>query len=58
MALWTVLYDVLSYVGEGVERTTLIEDSAALAAAHGAALAGLAAAVRGSAALQAITPQV
>jgi len=41
-----------------VDRTTLTEDSAALAAAHGAALADLTAAVRGSAALQAITPQV
>lgn len=41
-----------------VDRTTLTEDSAALAAAHGAALVDLAAAVRGSAALRAITPQV
>jgi len=40
------------------DRSTLDEDSAALTAAHGAALADLAAAVRGSNALGAITPQV
>lgn len=44
--------------GAYVDRTTLTEDRATLAAAHGAALADLARAVRGSAALQAITPQV
>ena len=41
-----------------VDRTTLTEQSAELAAAHGAALADLAAAVRSSAALQAIAPQI
>jgi FMN reductase len=41
-----------------VDRSTLTEESAGLAAAHGAALADLAAAVRATAALQAITPQV
>jgi FMN reductase len=41
-----------------VDRTTLTPESAALATAHGTALADLAAAVRGSAALQAITPQI
>jgi FMN reductase len=41
-----------------VDRTTLLEDSAALAAAHGSALLDLAAAVRGSAALGALRPQV
>ena len=41
-----------------VDRSTLTEASASLAAAHGAALADLAAAVRGSAALQEITPQI
>jgi FMN reductase len=44
--------------GGYVDRTTLTEQSAELAATHGAALADLAAAVRGSAALQAITPQI
>ena len=44
--------------GGYVDRTTLTEQSAELAASHGAALADLAAAVRGSAALQAITPQI
>jgi FMN reductase len=44
--------------GGYVDRTTLTEQSAELAAAHGAALADLATAVRGSAALQAITPQI
>jgi FMN reductase len=44
--------------GGYVDRSTLTEDSAALAAAHGAALADLAAAVKASGALQAITPQV
>jgi FMN reductase len=44
--------------GGYVDRTTLTEQSAELAAAHGAALADLAAAVRSSAALQAITPQI
>ena len=38
-----------------VDRTTLTEPSAALAAAHGAALADLAAAIRASTALRAIT---
>ncbi|MHA6783650.1 NAD(P)H-dependent oxidoreductase [Pseudonocardia saturnea] len=48
------------YVDHGgyVDRSTLTDDSAALAAAHGAALVDLAAAVRGSAALAAIVPQV
>lgn len=41
-----------------VDRTTLSDDSIALTAAHGAALAYLAAAVRGSAALGALRPQV
>lgn len=41
-----------------VDRSTLTGDSAALAAAHGAALVDLTAAVRGSAALAALTPQV
>ena len=40
------------------DRTTLTESSATLAAAHGAALADLARAVRDSPALQGITPQV
>ncbi|MHA6618978.1 NAD(P)H-dependent oxidoreductase [Pseudonocardia sp. DLS-67] len=40
------------------DRTTLTGGSAELAAAHGAALADLAGAVRASAALQAITPQI
>jgi FMN reductase len=40
------------------DRTTLNEASTALTAAHGAALADLASAVRGSKALGAITPQV
>jgi FMN reductase len=44
--------------GGYVDRTTLTEQSAELAATHGAALADLAVAVRGSAALQAITPQI
>jgi FMN reductase len=44
--------------GGYVDRSTLTEDSAALAAAHGAALVDLAAAVKSSEALQAITPQV
>jgi FMN reductase len=44
--------------GGYVDRTTLTEQSAEIAAAHGAALADLATAVRGSAALQAITPQI
>jgi FMN reductase len=44
--------------GAYVDRSTLTEDSAGLAAAHGAALADLASAIRGSAALSAITPQV
>jgi FMN reductase len=41
-----------------VDRTTLTDQSAELAATHGAALADLAAAVKSSAALQAITPQI
>lgn len=41
-----------------VERGTLTPDAAVLAASHGAALVDLAAAVRGSAALSALTPQV
>lgn len=41
-----------------VDRSTLNDDSAALASAHGAALVDLAAAVRGSTALSALTPQV
>jgi FMN reductase len=44
--------------GGYVDRATSTEQSAALAAAHGAALVDLAAAVRASAALQAITPQI
>lgn len=44
--------------GAYVDRTTLSEDNAALTAAHGAALVDLAAAVRGSKVLGAITPQV
>jgi FMN reductase len=44
--------------GGYVDRSTLNEDSAALTAAHGAALADLAAAVKTSDALQAITPQI
>jgi FMN reductase len=41
-----------------VDRTTLTEDSAALAAAHGAALHDLTVAVRASAALGAMRPQI
>ena len=41
-----------------VDRTTLDEGSVAVTAAHGAALADLAAAVRGSAALAALRPQL
>lgn len=41
-----------------LDRCTLTDDSAALAATHGAALVDLAAAVRGSAALSGIGPQV
>ncbi len=41
-----------------VDRSTLSEENATLAAGHGAALVDLAAAVRGSAALSGITPQV
>lgn len=41
-----------------VDRTTLTEPSTALATAHGAALGDLTAAVRASAALTALTPQV
>jgi FMN reductase len=41
-----------------VDRSTLTDDSAALAAGHGAALVDLAAAVRGSTALSGIAPQV
>ncbi|GAA3231156.1 hypothetical protein GCM10017691_24820 [Pseudonocardia petroleophila] len=44
--------------GGYVDRTTLTDDSAALAASHGAALVDLATAVRGSAALSALVPQV
>lgn len=44
--------------GAYVDRATLTDDSAALAAAHGTALADLAAAVRGSAALSGMVPQV
>ena len=44
--------------GNYVDRSTLNEDSAALAAAHGAALADLAAAVKNSDALRTITPQI
>lgn len=41
-----------------LDRATLTDDGAALAAAHGAALGDLAVAVRGSAALGALRPQV
>lgn len=41
-----------------VDRSTLSDESAALAAGHGAALVDLAAAVRGSVRLSGITPQV
>jgi FMN reductase len=41
-----------------VDRSTLTEPSAALAAAHGAALADLATAVRSSKALSTVTPQI
>lgn len=41
-----------------VDRTTLTDDSAALAAAHGAALVDLGTAVRASATLRSVTPQV
>jgi FMN reductase len=41
-----------------LDRTMMTDEAAALAAAHGAALAELAAAVRGSSALAALTPQV
>lgn len=41
-----------------LDRATLDDDGAALAAGHGAALVDLAAAVRGSAALSALVPQV
>jgi FMN reductase len=44
--------------GGYVDRTTLTDRSAELAAAHGEALGDLAAALRSSAALQAITPQI
>ncbi|MFC5995034.1 NAD(P)H-dependent oxidoreductase [Pseudonocardia hispaniensis] len=44
--------------GAYLDRVTLTEDAAALAKAHGAALADLAAAVRASRALAALTPQV
>jgi FMN reductase len=44
--------------GGYVDRSTLTEESASLAATHGAALADLARAVRDSPALQSITPQV
>ena len=44
--------------GAYVDRSTLTEENAALAAGHGAALVDLATAVRGSAALSGITPQV
>jgi FMN reductase len=44
--------------GGYVDRSTLTEPSATLAAAHGAALTDLAEAVRSSTALQAITPQI
>ncbi|MGY1594079.1 NAD(P)H-dependent oxidoreductase [Geodermatophilus sp. SYSU D00708] len=44
--------------GGYVDRTTLTEDSAALAAAHGAALHDLTVAVRSSPALGALRPQV
>ncbi len=41
-----------------LDRMTMTDEAAALAAAHGAALAALAAAVRGSSALAALTPPV
>jgi FMN reductase len=41
-----------------VDRSTFTEDSAQLAAAHGAALVDLAAAIQASAALRGITPQI
>jgi FMN reductase len=41
-----------------LDRSTLTDDSAALAAAHGAALADLTTAVRASKALSAVTPQI
>jgi FMN reductase len=41
-----------------VDRTTMTDETVALTAAHGAALVDLAAAVRASAALSAITPQI
>jgi FMN reductase len=41
-----------------LDRATLTEDSARLAAGHGAALVDLAAAVRASPALRAVTPQI
>jgi FMN reductase len=44
--------------GAYTDRTTLTGDAADLAAGHGLALADFAAAVRGSAALRALTPQV
>jgi FMN reductase len=44
--------------GGYADRSTLSEDAAALASAHGAALADLTAAVRGSEALRALGPQV
>lgn len=44
--------------GDYLDRSTLTDGASALAADHGAALVDLAAAVRGSAALQKITPQV
>lgn len=44
--------------GGYVDRATLTPDSAALTAAHGAAPADLTRAVRASAALRAMTPQV
>jgi FMN reductase len=44
--------------GAYLDRSALTEESASLAAGHGAALVELAAAVRGSAVLSGITPQV
>jgi FMN reductase len=44
--------------GAYLDRNTLNEDSAALTAAHGAALADLTAAVRSSKSLGTITPQI
>jgi FMN reductase len=44
--------------GGYVDRTTLTEDSAQLAASHGTALVDLAAAVQASPALRSITPQI